>query len=88
MEESLGSQSQSQNINNELAKICKWLKANKFSLNVKKTKFMIFHMPQKKIESPVLQIDGANIACVNGYNFFRYHHKYPLKLGEPHKQNS
>ena len=28
-------------------------------------KFMIFHMPQKKIESPVLQIDGTNIECVN-----------------------
>ena len=45
--------------------MCKWLKANKLSLNVKKTKFMIFHIPQKKIESPVLQIVGINIECVN-----------------------
>ena len=33
--QSLDGQSRSQNINNELAKICKWLKANKRSLNVK-----------------------------------------------------
>ena len=32
---SLDGQSRSQNINNELAKICKWLKANKLSVNVK-----------------------------------------------------
>ena len=31
--QSLDDQSQSQNINNELAKICKWSKANKRSLN-------------------------------------------------------
>ena len=30
---------------------------------------MIFHMPQKKTESPVLQIDGTNIECVNDFNF-------------------
>ena len=30
--------------NNELEKISIWLKVNKLSLNVKKTKAMIFHM--------------------------------------------
>ena len=59
----------SENINKELTKISNWLKANKLSLNAKKTKFMIFHMPQKKIEYPVLQIDGAYIECVNDFNF-------------------
>ena len=39
---------QSNNVNVELDKISNMLKANKLSLNVKKTKFMIFHMPQKK----------------------------------------
>ena len=33
------------NINNELSKISEWLKVNKLSLNTKKTKAMIFHMP-------------------------------------------
>ena len=42
-------QLQSNNVNKELNKISNWLKANKLSLNVKKTKFMIFHLPQKKI---------------------------------------
>ena len=30
----------------ELQKICKWLDLNKLSLNVTKSKFMLFHMPQ------------------------------------------
>ena len=34
-------------INVELYKINEWLMANKLSLNVKKSKFMLFHMPQK-----------------------------------------
>ena len=36
-------------INNELEKITLWLKMNKLSLNVQKTKFMIFHRKQKQI---------------------------------------
>ena len=60
---------QSKSINKELIKICKWLKANKLSLNAKKSKYMIFHMHQKKIESTVLQIDGTNIECVNYFYF-------------------
>ena len=35
-------------INAELGKIDEWLKINKLSLNIKKTKFMIFAMPTKK----------------------------------------
>ena len=34
-------------INNELNKILIWLRADKLSLNVKKTKYMIFHNPDK-----------------------------------------
>ena len=34
-------------IRNELQKICKWLDLNKLRLNVAKSKFMLFHMPQK-----------------------------------------
>ena len=39
------------NINTELDKISEWLKINKLSLNVDKTKFMLFHMPQKNIDN-------------------------------------
>ena len=37
------------NIEMELKNITEWLKMNKLSLNVKKPKAMLFHMPQKKI---------------------------------------
>ena len=34
-------------LNNELCKISDWLSSNKLPLNVKKTKYMVFHTPQK-----------------------------------------
>ena len=43
-----GDKNKSHMINAELNKICEWLKVNELSLNAKKTKFMIFHMPKKK----------------------------------------
>ena len=56
-------------LNNELEKISNWLKVNKLSLNVKKTKAMIFHMPQKKVQLPLLQIAESNIEYVDNFNF-------------------
>jgi hypothetical protein len=38
----------STNINAELTKIAIWLKANKLSLNITKTKFMIFECPSSR----------------------------------------
>ena len=64
-----GGRIQNNKINNELNKINNWLKANKLSLNVKKTKFMMFRKPQKKVEIPVLHIGGENIDYVNNFNF-------------------
>ena len=58
-----------ENINNEVRKITDWLKVNKLSLNAKKTKFMLFYMPPKKVEKPVLQIGGLNIDCEDSFNF-------------------
>ena len=43
-------------LNNELEKISIWLKVNILSLNIKKTKAMIFHMPQQKVQIPILRI--------------------------------
>ena len=57
------------NINEELNKICDWLYVNKLALNVDKTKAMIFHMPQKKVEKPVLLVNGTVIEYVNNLNF-------------------
>ena len=56
-------------INEELNKFHKWLKANKLSLNVNKTKAMAFHMPQKKVRLPHLKIAGTNIEFVDNFNF-------------------
>ena len=47
----------SNNINNELALVNDWLVANKLSLNIGKTKFMIFHYPQlRDANIPKLEI--------------------------------
>ena len=56
-------------INKELDKVDTWLKANKLSLNVKKTKLMIFHMPSKKIKLPKIEIMKVQIECVDQFNF-------------------
>ena len=46
-----------------------WLNLNKLCLNVKKTKAMAFHMPQKKIIQPNIQINGSNIEFVKNFMF-------------------
>ena len=42
-------------INTELTKVSEWLAANKLSLNVKKTKYMVFHTPQRKVTYPEIK---------------------------------
>ena len=56
-------------INRELIKISQWLGANKLSLNVAKTKFMVFHASKKSVIYPELQINSNNIECVTQFNF-------------------
>ena len=48
-------------INGELLKINPWLGANKLSLNVTKTKFIVFHMHNKSVSYSDLQINGNKI---------------------------
>ena len=57
------------NINNELSKVSEWLKVNKLSLNIKKTKMMIYHMPQKIVTPPKVEINGTSIECVSSFNY-------------------
>ena len=59
------------NINDELAKVYDWLAVNKLSLNVKKTKYVIFHAINKKIEDvvPDLDINGIPLERVQSFNF-------------------
>ena len=58
-------------INAELTKIVEWLGLNKLSLNVKKTKMMLFHYKQRNISetTPKLKINGTLIEKVKTFNF-------------------
>ena len=62
----------SSRINCELLKISDWLKVNKLSLSVEKTKFMIFHNYQRVIANEDihdLKINDKEIERVSCFNF-------------------
>ena len=56
-------------INRELFKIYEWLGANKLTLNVSKTKFMVFHTRNKSVKCPSLLINGKVIERVTNLIF-------------------
>ena len=56
-------------INDELGKINEWLEINKLSLNINKSRYMLFHRPNKQVNAPTLQISNTNITKVNEFNF-------------------
>ena len=57
-------------INKELSLISQWLACNKLSLNVGKTKFMIFRYPQKSLKSiPELKLSINNTSIDRVYHF-------------------
>ena len=56
-------------INNELSKVMNWLKLNKLSLNVQKTKYMTFHKSQKNVTPLDLSIDDIPIDSVDEFNY-------------------
>ena len=58
-----------ESLNYELANVHNYLKANKLSLNANKTKAMGFHMPQQRIQLPLIKIAGEDIAFVDNCNF-------------------
>jgi len=43
-------------VNSEIQKVATWFKANKLAVNVKKTKYLLFHTKQKKIDLGDLKI--------------------------------
>ena len=47
------------------------LACNQLSLNVNKTKFMVFHSVRKNVNYPTLSINGINIERVADFNFLR-----------------
>lgn len=56
-------------INSELSKINEWLKVNRLSLNITKTKYMMFHMHNKNVPQIELKIDDVVIEQVSEFNF-------------------
>ena len=61
----------SSNINIELDNIQEWLNINRLSLNVQKTKFMIFHNYQRDFSHfiPEIMINGQLVERVTEFNF-------------------
>ena len=52
-------------IKKEFSSMHQWLTSNKLSLNMKKTKFMVFHTTKKIIEYPDLNINGIAIEKIS-----------------------
>jgi hypothetical protein len=53
-------------VNEELFKVYDWLNANKLTLNIKKSNFIIFHLPQQKLRYQI------NIKILKEQRRFRY----------------
>ena len=56
-------------LNEELEKIDVWLKANKLTINIKKTHFMIFHRTRIKHKSRDVTIRGNSLTCTHNTKF-------------------
>ena len=56
-------------INEELDSINDWFLLNKLSINVNKTKAMLFHDPRKKLNEIKIMINGTEIEFVNNFNY-------------------
>ena len=60
-------------LNNELIKVSEWLIANKLTLNVSKSNFVIFHPPQEKIsKNGMLQINDEKLEEKSLLNIWVY----------------
>ena len=56
-------------INNELKSISMWLKLNKLSLNIEKTKAMLFHTENRQVKIPDIYIDNIKVDFTEEFNF-------------------
>ena len=60
-------------VNYELGKITNWLNINKLSLNTTKTKSMMFHTKQRKMDAVSFTINNENIEHVSSFSFLEIH---------------
>ena len=58
-------------INKELARVGEWLIINRLSINITKTKYMLFHPKQKDVSHMTLEptLNGEKIEQVDSFNF-------------------
>ena len=56
-------------VTTELQKIYKWLDVNKLCLNTAKSKYMLFHMPQKILPELSFSFNGIPIKNLKEFNF-------------------
>ena len=56
-------------INDKRLKIDEWLKINKLSLNIAKSKYMTFQRTNTNVQTLTLKIDNRNIEQVKEFNF-------------------
>lgn len=75
-------QNVSKRINAELDKISEWLIANRLALNVLKTKFMVFHQPNKKVPKLSISINNIPIEKVENFTFLGLTIDYQLNWKE------
>ena len=57
------------NLNDNIAKIHTWLNLNKLTLNINKTKCMLFTTPQKKFNPPEIRIYNKTLDYVDNFDF-------------------
>ena len=67
-------------INIELNKISEWLKCNRSTHNVQKTKYMLFKTSKKKVQTLLLQMDNKIIDKVLDFNFLGHGIHFNEKL--------
>ena len=60
-------------INNELQNVSNWLVSNKLTLNVNKTKYMMFYKHPKVVAPLNIKINNNTISRVNTFNFLGLH---------------
>ena len=75
-------------INYELVKLTEWLACNQLSLNVNKTKVMVFHSGRKNVNYPTLSINGINTERVADFNFLGIQLSEDLKWNKHHNDIS
>jgi hypothetical protein len=56
-------------INAEIKQITNWLSVNKLSLNVSKSKYMVFNTKRRVFNKPNIVIHNSEIECVDQFNF-------------------